>query len=730
MTNQNKYIFWELLDKYSIEIPIIQRDYAQGRKDESRIREGFLKSLLEVIKDESKSINLDFVYGKIIDEKNSEKKLIPLDGQQRLTTLFLLHWYLAIKENKLCKENIERLQKFTYETRISSKEFCNALSTSEIKLADIEKFEKPENQRLSKLIEDQNWFFKSWKKDPTVQSMLNMLDAIHEKFNTVTDGNLFDKLICKNNSSITFDFLNLEEFNLTDELYIKMNARGKPLTKFENFKAEFESYIETAGDNNHVVTQNKAKLDNGWLDRFWKLSQIEAADINEAPKLADEMFYNFFYNMTFNLLLEKQDKYIKINKDKENEKDYSVIKDFIKENNIFSFYKDVYDVNTTKNIIKLLDNVQTDENFKSFVKSIDISQSERAKFYAIYLGYISDIDDVEFSRWKRITFNLIKNERIESPEDLIKTIKSLKKLIVNSNNNIYEYIKENSENIDYFEKNQRDEESLKARLILRKNNENWEDEIKEAEKHWYLDGQIGFLLECSKNNGEEDLKEFTRYRETFEKLWIKKAEGKLPIHGYLIQRALFTFSSNDNNSEPYFYLTEHNKKKRYTLCSFGTGLREKNENWRRVFGDKIFKKLLNKLAKNNIEDSLKKIIDSFEFDFNDWRSLFINPKKDWDILDGITHSQIEIIDKNIYLNRGNTSATSWGWARVAELKSFYIYKYLKQSNFEECLNQKLSLKQDSSKLEYYSISKRDEVCFYFDIYINDKILVSGATCRL
>ena len=93
---------------------------------------------------------------------------------------------------------------------------------------------------------------------------------------------------------------------------------------------------------------------------------------------------------------------------------------------------------------------------------------------------------------------------------------------------------------------------------------------------------------------------------------------------------------------------------------------------------KIFKKLLNKLAKNNIEDSLKKIIDSFEFDFNDWRSLFINPKKDWDILDGITHSQIEIIDKNIYLNRGNTSATSWGWARVSSLRRWHTISALRR----------------------------------------------------
>ena len=78
-----------------IAIPIIQRDYAQGRidPDVNRVRSRFLYSLYNAITGDP--VTLDFVYGDI-DEKGT---MTPLDGQQRLTTLFLLHWYAAKKEN-------------------------------------------------------------------------------------------------------------------------------------------------------------------------------------------------------------------------------------------------------------------------------------------------------------------------------------------------------------------------------------------------------------------------------------------------------------------------------------------------------------------------------------------------------------------------------------------------------------------------------------------------------
>ena len=85
----------EAVQLKKIIIPIIQRDYAQGRKgpDVTSVRDRFLESLYKAI--EEKSITLDFVYGDIDDEGN----MTPLDGQQRLTTLFLIHWYAAKKCN-------------------------------------------------------------------------------------------------------------------------------------------------------------------------------------------------------------------------------------------------------------------------------------------------------------------------------------------------------------------------------------------------------------------------------------------------------------------------------------------------------------------------------------------------------------------------------------------------------------------------------------------------------
>ena len=62
-----------------IVIPIIQRDYAQGRKDTdvARIRDRFLNSLRAAVTEAP--ITLDFVYGDI----DSNGVMTPLDGQQR-----------------------------------------------------------------------------------------------------------------------------------------------------------------------------------------------------------------------------------------------------------------------------------------------------------------------------------------------------------------------------------------------------------------------------------------------------------------------------------------------------------------------------------------------------------------------------------------------------------------------------------------------------------------------
>lgn len=237
----------ERIQVQKIEIPIIQRDYAQGRRTDKidRIRSRFLDSLYQAVC--SKPITLDFVYGDV-DEKGV---MTPLDGQQRLTTLFLLHWYAAKKE-KIAFEDYAFLQNFSYETRYSARSFCRELIQYNPSLESL----------ISEEIIDQAWFPLEWKKDPTIKSMLVMLDAIHAKFHNIED--LWKKL---QEGAISFYFLPIKEMGLTDELYIKMNSRGKPLTQFEHFKAELERNIR--GIDANAAAKIMQKIDIDWTDVFW-----------------------------------------------------------------------------------------------------------------------------------------------------------------------------------------------------------------------------------------------------------------------------------------------------------------------------------------------------------------------------------------------------------------------------------------------------------------------------
>ena len=56
-----KYTLYQLMNEYNIRIPQIQRDYAQGRKEESKLRNGFvasIKNALEKIDVEGVKVNI------------------------------------------------------------------------------------------------------------------------------------------------------------------------------------------------------------------------------------------------------------------------------------------------------------------------------------------------------------------------------------------------------------------------------------------------------------------------------------------------------------------------------------------------------------------------------------------------------------------------------------------------------------------------------------------------
>jgi uncharacterized protein with ParB-like and HNH nuclease domain len=123
--------FYHYFNNTSTVIPITQRDYAQGRngRKEKQVLRRFLLDLRDSITQKRK-ISLNFIYG--IERSNNE--FMPIDGQQRLTTLFLFHWFVALKCGKL-EDFLGTSKNFTYQTRSSAMDFFATLQCKD-KISD------------------------------------------------------------------------------------------------------------------------------------------------------------------------------------------------------------------------------------------------------------------------------------------------------------------------------------------------------------------------------------------------------------------------------------------------------------------------------------------------------------------------------------------------------------------------------------------------------------------
>ena len=256
-----------------IEIPLIQRDYAQGRAGVAvgRIRESFLAVLHRAVT-LGEHVSLDFVYGDV-----EAGTLRPLDGQQRLTTLFLLHWYLAFRADRV--DEAQGWKQLTYATRPSARLFCQRL---------VECTPPPGIDKPSVWIEDQAWHLHTWQHDPTIQSMLVMIDAIHQRFIEDDCAAAWERLVDPQEPAISFHLLPIEQMGLSEDLYIKMNSRGKPLTPFENFKARFEQTLEASCPER--VDEFALKVDGVWADLLWPYHGVDF--------IVDDEFLHYFSFVT------------------------------------------------------------------------------------------------------------------------------------------------------------------------------------------------------------------------------------------------------------------------------------------------------------------------------------------------------------------------------------------------------------------------------------------------
>lgn len=290
--NKNKTTFLRLLEKekYTVNIPRIQRDYAQGRKQTTTdvIRSRFLDKLMQAIQPEG-SVHLDFVYGLERPGDEGENIFLPIDGQQRLTTLFLLHWYF-LKADEDPDQLKKSLKNFRYETRSTTAAFLRMLLEKRDNLLD-----KKSNAGLSKIIQDQNWFQASWKYDPSISGMLVMLDAIEQK-NVAPQSVSADSL-----NQITFDLILLNKETDPDLLYRKINSRGRKLTDYENFKAELfqalDEQLQNGARDEGSFSSLKQELDTSWSNYVFRLLKPKEEDKSkneDRTEAVDKALLNLF----------------------------------------------------------------------------------------------------------------------------------------------------------------------------------------------------------------------------------------------------------------------------------------------------------------------------------------------------------------------------------------------------------------------------------------------------
>jgi len=530
--------FLQLFVTYGwVQIPLLQRDYAQGRKSAEGVRERFLTNLRDALS-KNQTLNLDFVYGEGIEQAGFQ----PIDGQQRLTTLFLLHWFLAqaakasAKFSETMRDTLGE-PRFRYAVRPSSHQFFNKL------LEYIPTFDQP---AIGKEIEDQPWFFPEWLHDPTVVGALTMLDDIQSKFAQEKEvAGFYNKLI--DPGLITMDVLNLGDAGISDEIYIKMNARGKELTGFEKFKA----WLVKRHEDLKWRTEDsdpcdwKVRLDGDWLDLFWWFHLQSDNPSDSVSAVYFQTLVTLAVNYHAALGVKPTESWLNADADDKE----GVWEKLFKEGCVQSVFSDLQrmsrDAHHGGQPTAIRERLKT-EGMALFLKKelalpffegppTEVTYEARVWLQAIcvVLRREQPVPTPELVHWFRVMRNLLTHTDVNA-ENFANVISSVEKLGESAaeSGSVLQAVEE-IDTLTGFDGGQIKEERRKARLMrVPENATEWQSAIMHIEAHPILLGQIELLLP-----DDDDLEVFKRRSAVFSEL-LDQQGSRIGRSEYLLSRAV------------------------------------------------------------------------------------------------------------------------------------------------------------------------------------------------
>lgn len=622
---------WNLLDKSKIIIPTFQRDYAQGRAGKEDLRKRFLNEIRNSLENNLELL-LDFVYG-----TKKENVIYPLDGQQRLTTLWVVMWYaIFMKSTEAGLEDRKKiLRNFTYETRTSSRDFIDWLCGEFLKPNSSEEY-KHSKISLSDFIQKQIGFYSGWKQDPTVQSVLRMLsgtqvvnkktqkietpfeDGIEQVFNGFEE-KLFDRLFI-NDCPIKFYHLDLLGIKQSDNLYVKMNARGEQLTSFENFKADLVGYLSKKDNLKDFVTLDNTKYilkkwDVDWTDLFW----------NERGKEdgVDDLFFTFIKRFLLNRYITSDE-----------EKDVMIYKilydDEQKEYTSFKLYESLINESCINDLIAVLDYavLHNLKNLKAILPLLRVKEynffpqydengnvksatfQDRVMMYGICL-YLQKVGNKgSFNQWLRVLSNLSYYNEIPSFKEYESRLKFINIIVdildINNLQNVYSKdalnalvdIADNGETENH---TQLKEEIKKVKKI--NDDEKIEELLKNLESLWILSGRIDCLL-------DDDLLKVEKLYEI-----ISELIGENSRYLYNSEKLILLFQA-------ILAVTKDD------FATSGLKINDEHDNFRKILNGEL-KEPFQNILKNLNNKSLEDIIGEYKYKDNDWKYALIKDKSLW-----------------------------------------------------------------------------------------------------
>ncbi len=275
--NTGRYTLKLFLTDHNLDqiiIPEIQRDYVWQEENVTKLLQSILENsnkqieisqgtseedlyamnptireiVIREIEKNKNFCNVGFIYAYFDTELAGRFMLI--DGQQRMTTLFLLLLCLSVKENK--QDQFRRayfkdgILKFDYKVRESSHEFI------------LNFVEHTLNNKDYNTITDQFWYYTEYGQDITIQSILRNFKVISDFVNSN------DLTLQYVEDYIEFWYFDTNKSKQGEELYIYMNSRGESVSAGESIKATLLKGLSEQEKHEWGSKWEK------WQNLFWK----------------------------------------------------------------------------------------------------------------------------------------------------------------------------------------------------------------------------------------------------------------------------------------------------------------------------------------------------------------------------------------------------------------------------------------------------------------------------